>query len=76
MSKVQKIKEVLNITFLTEKTVVELKERSGELAPIKSPFGGMTLKGYGSVCCLTDLSIDELKSLRDYIDKKLKERVK
>ncbi len=71
-----KVEAVLNIHILREKSMIELKPRSGKLPPEPSPFGGMTGEGWGSVCCLTDLSVDELMGLRTYIDEKIKERVK
>ena len=69
--KAYKVEEILSISILTEKTIIDLKKRSGKLAPVVSPFGGMTGEGYGSVCCLSDLSLAELVKLRDYINLKI-----
>jgi hypothetical protein len=64
------VEAILSIHILTEKRLIELEYRSGE---VTNKFGQ---KWYGTVDCTESLSLDELKGLRDLIDKKLKERLK
>lgn len=58
------VRAILSIHILIDRRIIELGYRSGKIPP----------SGYGTIDCTYDLSIDEMKGLRDFIDAKLKER--
>lgn len=72
----EKVEAVLSISILREKSIIDLKPRSGECPPINSPFGGMTDSGWGSVCCLTDLTTNELIKFKEYLENLIIKRSK
>lgn len=65
-----KIEKVLQISLWKEKTISEIGPKSDHFVTEDGR------KGFGNVCVLSSLSLDELKDLRDYIDMRLSERVK
>lgn len=64
------VKSILSIHIRMKKRIIELEYRDEHFV---DEFGR---KGYGNVDCTSSLSLDELKSLRDFVDLKLKERIK
>jgi len=63
------IEQVMRITIVRNKTITELEPKSERYITDDGR------NGYGNVCVLKGLTLDELMDLRNYINLKLKERI-
>lgn len=64
-----KILRVLRIDICKEKTITEVGPKSGSFIDENGR------RVYGSMDVTGEMSLDELKELRDFIDEKLKKRI-